>query len=106
MYNNIGKKIKGFAIVLAVVLTVVYVFCGIAMIAGFSSSQSQQGGAGIAGGVIIMLLGPVIAWISSWFLYGYGELVDKMAEIKKNTDYMAKLIEVHIKTQNNITENQ
>lgn len=31
------------------------------------------------------LLGPVIAWVSSWLLYGFGELIDKTCEIEYNT---------------------
>lgn len=103
MYNNIGKKIKGFAMAIAIILTVIYVIVGIAMIS--SSQQSEIASGGIVGGVLIMLLGPVIAWISSWFLYGYGELVDKTAAIKKNTDYLEKLLEAHIKSQNTTSEN-
>ena len=36
-------------------------------------------------GLLTILLGPIVAWVSSWTLYGFGELVDKTCEIAENT---------------------
>ena len=36
---------------------------------------------GILVGIVVFLIGSLIAWISSWLIYGYGELIDKMSDI-------------------------
>ena len=105
MYKNIGKKIKGFAVAIAIILSIVYIILGIVMLLS-ADSQSAAGNAGIIGGVITILLGPVLAWIGSWFLFGYGELVDKTASVKENTDYLVKMLDAHINSQNTTTENE
>lgn len=99
MYNNIGKKIKGFAKVIAIILAIIYAIIGIALIV------SNKEGAYI-GGLLIILIGPFIAWISSWFLYGYGELIDNTSAIRENTDYTEILLEAYIKSQNHKTTSE
>ena len=32
-----------------------------------------------------MISGPFVAWVFSWLLYGYGELIEKTCEIARNT---------------------
>ena len=73
MYDNIGKKIKGLAKVS---------FCIIAMltaIAGLTFILIDKHFIYI--GLPLMLGGPFAAWISSWTLYGFGELIDKTCDI-------------------------
>ena len=36
-------------------------------------------------GLLVMVVGPIVAWVSSWFLYGFGELIDKASDIERNT---------------------
>ena len=36
-------------------------------------------------GVLTLILGPAVAWVSSWLLYSFGELIDKVFEIATNT---------------------
>ena len=36
-------------------------------------------------GVITIIVGPLAAWVSSWLLYGFGELIEKTTEIAENT---------------------
>lgn len=36
-------------------------------------------------GLPIMLAGPLLFWIGSFFVYGFGELIDKACDIEKNT---------------------
>jgi hypothetical protein len=76
MFSNIGNKIKTFAIFLFVIEAIGAIFTGIALIAELYDEWI---------GVLVMFAGPVVAWISSWLLYGFGELIDKTCEIAENT---------------------
>ena len=85
MYNNIGKKIKGLVKVL---LTISIIFIAIAAVAGIIAAFASGMEAGpailVAIGILIAAaLWILITWISTWMLYGYGEIVDKVAEIEK-----------------------
>lgn len=75
MYDNIGSKIKKLA-------TVIFVIIAIAtFIVGFVIGSNN---APIIG-FIVMIAGPVLAWVSSFVLYGFGELIDKVCAIERNT---------------------
>lgn len=109
MYKKIGKKIKILAMVLAIILAIFYVLAGITVIL-FTIQQPADVeiagiavGGGIAGGVLLIILGPVIAWFVSWFLYGYGELIDNTSETTECIKHLERLIEAHI--QNEATDN-
>lgn len=80
MYKNIGTKIKGLAMGIFIFVAILEFLTGIGMIAASNGSGEQ-----IAGGICVMLFGPVISWFSSWILYGFGELIDKAAAIERNT---------------------
>mgnify|MGYP003290205362 CR=1 FL=1 len=76
MYSNIGKNIKLFAKVVFVLEAFVAVVVGIVLL-GIKNLEIP--------GVLILILGPFSAWVSTWLLYGYGELIDKVCIIAKNT---------------------
>ena len=75
MFNNIGKKIK----------TLTKVLCWIGMISSFVTGiiilASVRHGEAI--GIPIMLGGPLLFWLGSFVMYGFGELVDKTASIEE-----------------------
>lgn len=75
MYDNIGAKIKGLAKAVFVIEAI------LAVIAGFYLMVNTL----IVFGVLVLLMGPLVAWISSWLLYGFGELIDKTCDIERNT---------------------
>lgn len=73
-FENIGSKIKTLAVILTVVGIVASVLIGMFMLtvnAGY--------------GLLIMIVGSLISWVSSFFTYGFGELIEKTTEISKNT---------------------
>lgn len=80
MYKNIGLKIKSLAMGIAIFMAILDFLYGIFLIA-----ESQGDIVWVLVGVLVMLVGPVITWISSWMLYGFGELIDKAAAIERNT---------------------
>ena len=73
-YNNIGEKIKGLAIASFIVEAIGAVITGIILVANEE-----------AYGILIVLFGPIVAWVSSWLLYGFGELISKTCDIEQNT---------------------
>ena len=79
MYDNIGEKIKGLAKWTFIVEAIVAVITGIAMMmVGEGEELSFYG-------LLVMLLGPIAAWVSSWLLYGFGEIITKLCDIERNT---------------------
>lgn len=77
MYDNIGGKIKGLAKAIFITETISAVISGIALMA---SDEDM-----IPVGLLVMVVGPLVAWVSSWLLYGFGELIDKACDIERNT---------------------
>lgn len=75
MYNNIGRKIKALAKVLAWIGIAVSVISGLGMII----ASSRSGGAMALLGILTMALGSLVSWVSSFVLYGFGELVENSA---------------------------
>ncbi len=77
MYNNIGKKIKVLAKVLAWIGIAASVISGLAMII----ASSRVGGPMALTGILAMVLGSLLSWVSSFVLYGFGEIVENSALI-------------------------
>ncbi len=77
MYNNIGKKIKVLAKVLAWIGIAASVISGLGMII----VSSRAGGAMSLIGILTMVLGSLLSWVSSFVLYGFGEIVENSALI-------------------------
>jgi len=77
MFRNIGKKIKVLALIIFIIETAAAVITGISMMAVDEFL--------IPSGFLVLVAGPVVAWISSWFMYGFGEIIDKLTAKEKNT---------------------
>ena len=80
MFTRIGKKIKTVATVLFYVLAVAFVIGAFYVIINFG--QLLGIGNAILIGILIALVGCLVAWLSSLMLYGFGELVDNSTIIK------------------------
>lgn len=87
MFNNIGEKIKSLARILSIVAMIGFVATGIVIL--------------IIGvwwvGVLIIAGGVLLSWVSSFVLYGFGELISKtteIAEVTKNSNKEIKKEEV------------
>ncbi len=78
LFNQIGVKIKIFAQWCFIVEAVGSVITGIGLL--FDEF--------ILAGLLTMLCGPIVAWVSSWILYGFGELVDANMQQK---EYLKRL---------------
>ncbi len=85
MYNNIGKKIKGLAKVIAYGGIFLSCLVGIALTLGILADDNINGGTFIIG-IAIALVGSFIFWLSGFFMYGFGELVDQTTEINQKLE--------------------
>jgi len=73
MYNNIGGKIKGLAKTICIIEAILSAVGGVLLVALDDEL--------IMYGMALAIIGPLIAWLSSWTLYGFGELIERMTEI-------------------------
>lgn len=73
MFHNIGRKIKGLAIVFAMLGMVASIVEGIQLI---ENTAYDDNGMWIIIGFVVIIGGSVLSWISAFILYGFGELVD------------------------------
>ena len=77
MYENIGKKLKTFAKFSCIIMSVLAVIGGIVLACMDDST--------LVIGLVTALVSPFVFWISSWVLYAFGELVEKVVLIEINT---------------------
>ena len=95
LYEDIGKKIKRAAYWTFIVEAVIAALEGIAIPIVLISNLDDVIFAlfvGLLLGAIVAALGVLIAWVSSWLLYGFGELIDKTCDIEKNTSDISRNI--------------
>lgn len=92
IYQNIGKKIKGLARVLFIIEAIVYalaVFAGtIITIVNLVIYETNPlliityVLVGLLVGFGLAVASVFLAWISTWLLYAFGELVDKVCSLE------------------------
>ena len=80
MYNNIGKKIKGLAIVLGCLLLVAGVIAFFLLVGNYRHRITAY----------CCLGGGVLCFFMSWFAYGFGQLVEDVEKIRENTENKKK----------------
>ena len=77
MYGSIGKKLKSLAKVQAIAGIIASSMIGISLM--------LLGEGLMLAGFIIIIFGSLMSWLSSWALYGFGEMIDKICDIERNT---------------------
>ena len=82
LYENIGGKIKSWAITIFVIEAIAAVISGLVLL--FSDAALA--------GLLTIVLGPLVAWIGSWLLYGFGELIETNAANESNTREILKYL--------------
>ncbi|MCH5183452.1 MAG: hypothetical protein J1E00_04670 [Oscillospiraceae bacterium] len=75
MFSNIGGKIKMLAMVLCGIGSAASILLGIVLLVNEA----------IIVGIIFMLIGPLLSWIGSFILYGFGHLVENSDRMVSNT---------------------
>lgn len=81
MFNEIGKKIKKLAeilcwigIIVSIIMT--FVLWGI-------GADSYELESYILIGLIVGILGSLTSWVGSFFMFGFGDLIDSTAQLKE-----------------------
>ena len=77
MFSNVGQKIMDLATLVCWVGIVLSILAGIVMMA---ASEDL-----ILVGLLTAVAGALGSWIGSWFVYGFGELIETTKRIEKNT---------------------
>ena len=77
LYENIGGKIKNWAKWIFIIEAIGAIITGLVLL--FTDEDL------ILYGLLTLVCGPIVAWVGSWLLYAFGELVDKTSENEKNT---------------------
>lgn len=72
MFEYIGIKIMSLAKVMAWIGIVVSIIVGLMLLANDSIL-----------GMIVMALGSLMSWVSSFVLYGFGQLIDDVSVLKQ-----------------------
>lgn len=85
MFDNIGKKIKSLASILCWVGIIASVITAIIMFIMVEEGPYSTEGLFMGLGFAFLIIGPLSAWASSFFMYGFGELIDKTCDIERNT---------------------
>lgn len=76
MFDNIGGKIKTLTKVLMWISISVFFIYGIVLI--FDNEVLK--------GFLVMVVGFLGSWLSSFFLYGFGQLIENSDNLVKNTE--------------------
>lgn len=84
MFDNIDQKIKALAQVVCWIGIICSVISGIALIA--------SGEGLLLVGFIVIILGSLISWVSSFTLYGFGQLIENSEISCGNTYEIHKLL--------------
>lgn len=90
MFKNIGGKIKTLAVILTVIDIIGSIVGGIVLI------DMDEGL-----GATVIVVGILFSWINSFFIYGFGELIENTQKIERNTSSLGKTGTYNIKPQGN-----
>lgn len=80
LYTDIGNKIKRWAKWIFIVEAIAAIIGGIALLI------EEEFFSGLAA----ILLGPIVAYVSTWLLYGFGEIVDKLCSLDAKVSVIAQ----------------
>ncbi len=80
MFNDIGGKIKGLAAVVCWFGIFGSIIAAIAFFVKANDTWSNEEFYTMLG-FVFLFAGPLFSWISSLFIYGFGELIDKTKQI-------------------------
>ena len=71
LYKNIGGKIKSWAKWIFIAEAIGAIMSGVAL---FSKAEYDE--IFVLYGFLTIILGPIVAWVGSWILYAFGQLVE------------------------------
>lgn len=88
MFNNVGGSLKGIATIvcwLGIICSCIAGIMGIMSGVEINNNYYSDGSGTtlIVGGLVIMVVGSILSWVSSLAVYGFGELVENSSIIRK-----------------------
>ena len=83
MYDNISEKIKSLAGATFALGAFMSIILGVWLI-------SIEHTITVPLGIIIIVVGPVASWASSWMIYGFGELIENTSDLKSSVQPQKK----------------
>ena len=99
MYNNVGRKIKDLASLLAGLGIFFSIIIGLIM---FAAGIENNGYLSFMG-IIFAVVGSIAAWLSALLLYAFGQLVDNSDIIVGQNNRVIYLLETKRRKANNFT---
>ena len=84
MFDNIGEKIKALAKVSCWIGIIIFVILGF-----FIASIDEEF---VILGIIIIVVGALICWISSFTLYGFGEIIEQLQFSNRNMNVLYQFL--------------
>ncbi len=76
MFNNVGNKIQNFAKFVFIFGTIVSVISAIlCALAAVGAGEATLTTIYIIYTFMVLILGPIVSWINSLFIYGFGQLI-------------------------------
>ena len=91
MFDNIGTKIKNLATIITVLGAIVSFISGIIVMVIISWWL----------GLIIIVCGCLFCWIGSFFVYGFGEIIDKLNDISNDLTDKKRLSVASVRNSDN-----
>lgn len=73
MYENVGSKIKTAALVISIIFMVITVVISLVIL--IITNQPIW--------LLLMFLGPLVIWLQSLVMFGFGEIVESVCEIER-----------------------
>jgi hypothetical protein len=84
MFNNAGRKIKGYATFVTVLGIIFSVIGAIAVWSASSYAYGSASGGLVATGFLVLVGGVIFSWVGGLMVYGFGQLVDDTQAIRQN----------------------
>ncbi|MBR3750487.1 MAG: hypothetical protein IKK58_01830 [Clostridia bacterium] len=91
MFSDMGKKIRMLAMVLCWAGIAISILGALATFCSLYAFSDMNIILVILISVAILIGGPILSWVGSFILCGYGELIEKTAETAKNTEILKNL---------------
>ena len=89
MFSNIGKKIQTLGKIVCWLGIITFVLLGLMIaVGGYTVSDygtHVDGAAAVVVGILVIIIGSVASWVSSFTLIGFGKLVETNEQIAANT---------------------
>jgi len=97
MYKNIGGKIKTLTAVVTVIGIIASIIVGIVALSNAADIYKELGEKmPFSDGFVIFLIYfiaiPFGIWVSSFFAYGFGELIERTKKTNENSEKMIKML--------------